>query len=131
MPPSNLPEADLAALFKALAHPARLALVQALQGGEACVCHLEAGLGWRQAYISQQLMALREAGLVADRREGWNVYYRLTHPELADLLTAARALTPNSPVPAVWPARLPNCLCPQCQAEAVPNVLFEASVPQP
>lgn len=129
MPPNNPPEAELTALFKALAHPARLAIIQALQVGEACVCHLEAGLGWRQAYISQQLMALREAGLVSDRREGWNVYYRLAQPELAALLTAARALVSASPAPTAWPALLPHCPCPRCQATPVPNVLFDGGAP--
>lgn len=130
MPPNNPPEAELAALFKALAHPARLAIIQALQAGEACVCHLEAGLGWRQAYLSQQLMVLREAGLVSDRREGWNVYYRLAQPELADLLTAARHVT-SAPAPASapWPERLPHCPCPRCQATPVPNVLFDGGAP--
>ena len=50
-------------LLKALSHPARLAILEALRQGEACVCHLEALFGWRQAYLSQQLMVLRAAGL--------------------------------------------------------------------
>ena len=65
-------------LFKLLMHPVRLAILDALShDDEACVCHLEAVLHQRQAYISQQLMVLREAGLIDMRREGWNVYYRL------------------------------------------------------
>jgi DNA-binding transcriptional ArsR family regulator len=53
-------------LFKALMHPARLAILNVLRTGEACVCHMEAALGYRQAYLSQQLMVLRDAGLVDD-----------------------------------------------------------------
>ncbi len=64
-------------ILKALSHPARLAILEALRQREACVCHMEALFGWRQAYISQQLMVLREAGIIEDRREGWNVYYRV------------------------------------------------------
>ncbi len=58
-------------IYKALAHPTRLAILDLLRDGEHCVCHLEAFLGLRQAYISQQLLILREAGLVQDRRDGW------------------------------------------------------------
>ena len=42
-------------IFKVLTHPARLAILEILRDGEHCVCHMEAYLGFRQAYISQQL----------------------------------------------------------------------------
>ena len=51
-----------ATIMKALVHPVRLQILQVLRDGEACVCHLEAVLNQRQAYISQQLMRLRDAG---------------------------------------------------------------------
>ena len=54
-------------LFKVLGHPARLAILEILREGEQCVCHMETYLGQRQAYISQQLSVLREAGLITDR----------------------------------------------------------------
>lgn len=62
-------------LLKALAHPTRIAILEILRAGEQCVCHIEAILGLRQAYISQQLMVLRRAGIITNRREGWNQYY--------------------------------------------------------
>ena len=63
-------------LFKACGHPVRLQILEVLlRDGEACVCHLEAHLGQRQAAISQHLAKLRQVGLVTDRRDGWNVYY--------------------------------------------------------
>jgi DNA-binding transcriptional ArsR family regulator len=61
-------------------HPARLHIPDALRRDEACVCHLQAVLGRPQAYVSQQLRVLREAGVVADRRDGLLVYYRLDSP---------------------------------------------------
>ena len=64
-------------LLKTLSHPTRLAVLEILRDGEQCVCHMEAMLGLRQASISQQLMVLREAGLVGVRRDGLNVYYRV------------------------------------------------------
>lgn len=73
-------------IYKALTHPARIAILRILQGGEHCVCHMEAYLGYRQAYISQQLSVLREADLIQDRRDGWNVFYRVTKPEIFQAL---------------------------------------------
>ena len=82
---------EAATLLKALNHPVRLQILQVLAADEeACVCHLECALGRRQAYISQQLSRLREAGLVADRREGLNVFYHLADPALPPLLKAIR-----------------------------------------
>jgi DNA-binding transcriptional ArsR family regulator len=78
---------QLANLLKAMAHPLRLQILDLLRGGELCVCHIEAFLNRRQAYISQQLMTLRAAGLVECRREGLLVYYRIAHPKIDQLLT--------------------------------------------
>ncbi len=101
-------------LLKALSHPARLAILEALRLGEACVCHLEALFGWRQAYISQQLMVLRAAGLLTDRREGWNVYYRVTRPEIYTLIDALHQVSQNGET-ASLSLLVPSCTCPRCQ----------------
>ena len=68
-------------LLKALSHSTRLAILNILRDGEQCVCHMEATLNLRQAYISQQLMILKQAGLLESRRDGLNLYYRLVKPE--------------------------------------------------
>lgn len=82
-----------AQILKALAHPARLRILDALSADtQACVCHLESLLHLRQAYVSQQLGILREAGLVQDRREGLNVYYSLTSEAISEGLQAIRRL---------------------------------------
>jgi ArsR family transcriptional regulator len=82
---------EASSLLKALSHPIRLQILQVLaEHGEACVCHLECALGRRQAYISQQLSRLRETGMVVDRREGLNVFYRLADPAIPPLLQAIR-----------------------------------------
>lgn len=104
-------------LLKTISHPARLAILEALRAGEACVCHLETLFKWRQAYISQQLMVLREAGFVADRRDGWNIYYRVVKPEVyividAIYLTCGRSVQLVSPMTA-----LEACTCPNCMAK--------------
>lgn len=111
-----------AKLFKALMHPVRLEILDILRDGEHCVCHLEAALGQRQAYISQQLSVLREVGLVQDRRDGWNVHYRVTQPQVFALLDAALAMTGGRPNKrkGTTGAGLDNCPCPRClSAEAV------------
>ena len=109
--------AQLAEIAKALAHPVRLQILDVLRGDEACVCHLEAVLGQRQAYISQQLARLREAGLVVDRRDGLNVFYALADESVATLLDAMHAATASVSGEAL---RLPpyaapaSCTCPKC-----------------
>ncbi len=111
---------NTAALFKLLSHPSRMAILQVLRDGEECVCHMEAALGLRQAYISQQLMVLRQAGLVTDRREGWNIFYRVIKPEVYALLDAAFAATQpeDAPFLLIRSAQPAACPCPKCQLES-------------
>lgn len=103
---------DATARFKALAHPVRLQILDMLRSGEICVCHMETALGKRQAYISQQLMMLRDAGLVESRKDGLSVFYRLVDDVVFDLLEAALG-----PVDDNAPEVIKNCPCPHC-AEA-------------
>ena len=103
-------------IFKVLTHPARLAILDILRDGEHCVCHMEAYLGLRQAYLSQQLSVLREAGLVQDRRDGWNIFYRVADERIYVLLDAVRQITGQSE-PEVKKPNLP-CKCPKCSVKA-------------
>lgn len=66
-----------ALVFKALGHPARLLMVDALAQGERCVCELTDLVGMDMSTVSRHLSLLREAGIVASRREGLSVHYRL------------------------------------------------------
>lgn len=114
-----------ARLFKTLMHPARLEILNILRNGEACVCHMEAALGYRQAYISQQLMVLREAGLVQDRRDGWNMYYRVVRPNIYAVIDAAQQAQGGARVSAqrksAPAATVDGCSCPRCSPlETVP-----------
>ena len=77
---------EQARLFQILSHPARLQILDILRRGEECVCHIQALLDRRQAYVSQQLMVLRDAGLVTDRKDGLYVFYRLVERDVADVL---------------------------------------------
>ncbi len=67
-----------AKIFKALGHPSRLIMLEALSGGEKCVCDLQALVGHDMSTVSKHLSVLREAGVVETHKRGTNVYYRLT-----------------------------------------------------
>ena len=72
------------------------------------MCHLMASLGYRQAYISQQLMGLRKAGYVKTRRKGRSIYYSLADPGVLQVIEdTARHLQLDLPNPAV--EDLPGC----------------------
>ena len=72
--------------MKVLANPDRLMILCQLTSGEMCVGDLESTLGITQPTLSQQLTVLREEGLVATRRQGKNVFYRVTSREALALL---------------------------------------------
>jgi ArsR family transcriptional regulator len=100
--------AEMAGVFKAMGHPVRLHILCMLRAGDMCVCHIERVLGRRQAYISQQLMVLRDSGMVSSHRQGLQVYYRLADERIETLLTAAGAPPP------MLPYRIEDCPCPFC-----------------
>jgi ArsR family transcriptional regulator, arsenate/arsenite/antimonite-responsive transcriptional repressor len=89
-PPLNEPERDqLAARFKALADPTRVAIVNVLSAAdEVCVCNLTETFELSQPTISHHLKILREAGLVESSRRGTWAYYRLV-PEAISALREA------------------------------------------
>lgn len=103
-------------VYKVLTHPARLAILEILQDGEHCVCHMEAHLGFRQAYISQQLSVLREAGLVQDRRDGWNIFYRVADERIYEVLNVVRRITGQGEPELKKP--IVPCTCPKCSTQA-------------
>src|SRR5215470_129896 len=71
------PLIQLEQLFKALADATRLRILGLLLGGEICVCHIHESLRISQPKASRHLAYLRRAGLVATRRDGLWIYYRL------------------------------------------------------
>ena len=66
-----------ARIAKALAHPSRLLMLDALQQGELCVCELTELVGADQSTVSKHLALLRQAGIVEDRKEGVQTFYRI------------------------------------------------------
>lgn len=115
------PYQEQARLIKALAHPARLRILDVLSQGEACVCHLTAILKRRQPYVSQHLMILREARLVQDRKEGTLIYYRLAQEHAARILALTREMLRAGGIgddfPPVPASPLEGCSCPRCNSD--------------
>lgn len=66
--------------FRALGEPTRLRLVLLLRAGEVCVCHLVSTLEESQPLVSKHLAALRKAGLVNSRKDGYWRHYSLAGP---------------------------------------------------
>ncbi|MEF2280323.1 metalloregulator ArsR/SmtB family transcription factor [Deinococcus sp. YIM 134068] len=75
-----------ATLLKAVSDPTRLRLLTALGTGELCVCDLAAVAGTSESAVSHQLRLLRGQNLVAPRKEGRIVYYRLADAHVSGLL---------------------------------------------
>lgn len=120
------PDEVLSQIFRAVSTPARVRILAAIGSGEACVCHLEALLDLRQAYISQQLMEMRDADLVDTRRDGRYIFYRLTKPQLVDLLLDIGSLfeIPSEELGALLNTDpIPHCCCPDCVAQLNPQMV--------
>jgi ArsR family transcriptional regulator, arsenate/arsenite/antimonite-responsive transcriptional repressor len=115
--PSGL--SNVSDLLQAISPEVRLEILLAIGSGEACVCHLETALGYRQAHISQNLMALREAGLLTTRRDGKYIFYRLERPEIMEMVgLAVRLAGFDASVVAdrINQARS-TCDCPNCSTQ--------------
>ena len=76
-------------ILKALAHPVRVLIVHALAGGDRCVCELNALVDIDQSNISRHLAVLKRVGIIADRRDGMRVFYRLQTPCIRKALECA------------------------------------------
>lgn len=87
--PLSVVKADL---FKALAHPARIRVLEVLVEGERSVGELQPLVGIEASHLSQQLAVLRRAGLVTTRKVGATVYYKIKDALVAELLLAAKRL---------------------------------------
>ncbi|MGC9320010.1 MAG: ArsR/SmtB family transcription factor [Armatimonadota bacterium] len=69
-----------AEVMKALAHPSRLIIVDALSAGEKCVCELQELVGSSMPTVSRHLSQMKNAGIIEGRRDGNQIYYSLLVP---------------------------------------------------
>ncbi len=81
-----------AKVIKALAHPSRLAMVDALAETEMCVCDLQALVGADMSTVSKHLSVLKNAGVVLSEKRGQQVWYRLRVPCLLSFFSCVDAV---------------------------------------
>lgn len=84
-----------AEFFKALAHPIRIHILDALRDGEHSVNELRDILDIEAANVSQQLAILRNKNLVVSRKDGTNVYYSIKDPMVFQLLDLSKDIFNN------------------------------------
>lgn len=81
-----------AEVCKTLSNPKRLEIIAALKDGELSVGDLVARLGITKANVSQHLAVLRQRKVVATRREGVNIYYRINNPKIIEACALMKAV---------------------------------------
>lgn len=116
---NNRFEEKTSEILSAISNPYRIRILLVIGSGEACVCHLESVLKKRQSFISQHLMALRNAGILETRRDGKYIFYRLAAPEMHNLIRMAGKLAglDEGQIPELsHPATISKCECPNCVA---------------
>ncbi len=84
-----------AKIIKAMAHPSRLAMIDALARGEKCVCELQKIVGADITTVSKHLSLMKQAGIVEDRREGVWIHYRLKVPCILRFFDCVDAVLEN------------------------------------
>jgi ArsR family transcriptional regulator len=128
---------DLAPLFAALSDRTRLRLLNLMDGREVCVCYFVEILGQSQPKISRHLAYLRRAGVVAARREGKWMHYRIAvpaHPGAAKILRETLAVLREEKAMQVDRSRLDRACCaprkaPSLEGAPLPILVETASGP--
>lgn len=103
-------------LLKEISAPAKIKILLVVGRDEVCVCHLEATLGMRQAYLSQHLMALRKSGILITTRDGRFINYRLADPKILEIINlTANILNISIKDQQTNYANKQQCACPRCR----------------
>jgi DNA-binding transcriptional ArsR family regulator len=84
-----------AIVIKALAHPSRLLIAEALMDGELCVCDLKDLVGADMSTVSKHLSMMRNAGVLVSDKRGLNIYHRLACDCLGDFLRCVDQFAPK------------------------------------
>jgi len=96
---------DTAKMLKAMSDPKRLRIVDMLSCGELCACEILEEFHITQPTLSHDMRILVEAGIVTDRREGKNIYYKLNKEVLEQMhQTLGRVFEDK-----------PDCICHNCK----------------
>ena len=124
---------DVGLLFRALADRTRLRLLNLMGDDEVCVCFLVEALGMSQPKISRHLAYLRRAGIVAARREGKWMHYRLespTDPHATAVIDGVRAYLNSNPQMRMDRSRLVKLCCSPKVSAQLKRAPKPAGVPQ-
>jgi ArsR family transcriptional regulator, arsenate/arsenite/antimonite-responsive transcriptional repressor len=133
MKAKNRKTLDVELVFRALADRTRLRLLNLMGDDEVCVCFLVEALGMSQPKISRHLAYLRRAGIVAARREGKWMHYRLESPtdrHATAVLDGVRVYLNNSPQMRMDRSRLVKLCCSPKVSAQLKRAPKPARVPQ-
>jgi len=106
---------QVASLLREISAPARIKILLLIGRDEVCVCHLEANLAMKQAYLSQHLMALRKAGILIATRDGRFMHYRLANTEILDIINNVARILNLEAQQGETGFIHQDCSCPQCK----------------
>jgi ArsR family transcriptional regulator len=81
-----------AEILKAIAQPTRMKIIDFLRDGERCVCEIFPAIDEEQSNTSRHLNMMQGCGILARRKEGIKIMYRLKHPEVLEILELASAI---------------------------------------
>jgi DNA-binding transcriptional ArsR family regulator len=79
-------------VFKALADPTRLKILECVKDGEKCICKIIPSTGKSQPNVSQHLKILRTAGLIEERKEGTYLFIKASTKQIFDVIKSAQKL---------------------------------------
>ncbi|MBI4736792.1 MAG: helix-turn-helix transcriptional regulator [candidate division NC10 bacterium] len=79
-------------ILKALGQPTRLKILELLRNGERCVCEIFPAIQEEQSNVSRHLALMKAAGILASRKQGQMVHYRVRDPQVFKLLDGVTAL---------------------------------------
>jgi DNA-binding transcriptional ArsR family regulator len=79
-------------VFKALADPTRLKILESVKNGEKCVCEIIPHTGKSQPNVSQHLKVLKTAGLIEERKEGTNILIKASTKQIFNIIDRAKKL---------------------------------------
>lgn len=78
---------EIAELLKTIAHPVRICIIRGLlEKGECNVTYMQSCLGTPQSTVSQHIQKLKAAGIIEGRRNGLEIYYKVKHKKVAELM---------------------------------------------
>lgn len=81
-----------AEILKTIAQPTRMKIIEFLREGERCVCEIFPTIHGEQSNTSRHLNMMQGCGILARRKEGIKIMYRLKHPEMLEILELASAI---------------------------------------